>query len=81
MKKEPDVGHEVGEAEEAVCLGVLPPLPAGVGGEHVVDGAHDLVHALHVALPRVQLGVEEQDPFHHFPVGLVAQAEGRVVST
>lgn len=36
-------------------------LLVGVGGEDVVDGREDLVHALDVANARVELGEEEED--------------------
>lgn len=55
------------------------PLAAGVGGEGVVDGAHDLVHALDVGDPRVELGVDEEDPLHHLPVSLAAVRENLVL--
>ena len=50
LKKKPDVGHEVGEAEEAVCLRVFSPLQVGVGGQNIVDGANDFIHTLNIAL-------------------------------
>ena len=74
-----DVGHEVGEAEEAVSLCVGAPLLPRVGGEDVVDGPDDLVHALDVALPGVELGVDEEDPLDDLPVRLVAVLQRRVV--
>ena len=74
-----DVGHEVGEAEKAVGLGVGAPLLPRVGREHVVDGPDDLVHALNVALSGVELGVDEQDPLDHLPVRLVPVFERGVV--
>lgn len=55
------------------------PLAVGVGGEGVVDGPHQLVHALHVGQTRVQLGVDEEDPLHHLPVGLAARRQNLVL--
>ena len=75
----PDVRHQVCEAEEAVSLGVLPPLPGGVRGQHVVDWPDDLIHPLDVALARVELGVEEEDPLDDLPVGLLARLHDGVV--
>ena len=65
---------------------MLPPVSArgaagaGVGGEDVVDGADDLVHALDVSLAGVELGVEEEDPLDDLPVRLLPRLhDGRVV--
>ena len=75
----PDVRHQVCEAEEAVGLGVLPPLPGGVRGQHVVDWPDDLIHPLNVALTRIELGIEEEDPLDDLPVGLLARLHDGVV--
>ena len=39
------------------------PLAVGVGGKGVVEGPHDLVHALHVSNAGVELGVDEHGAF------------------
>lgn len=56
------------------------PLAVGVGGEGVVEGPHDLIHALHVRDARVELGVDEEDPLHHLPVGLTAAGRHLVLT-
>lgn len=48
------------------------PFTVGIRGKGVVEGPHDLVHALHVGNARVELGIDEQDALHHLPVGLTA---------
>lgn len=55
------------------------PVCVGVGGEGVVNGPDDLVHALHVGDARVQLGVDEQDSLHHLPVRLAAVRQNLVL--
>ena len=50
-----------------------------VRGEYVVNGTDDLVHALDVALPGVELGVDEEDPLDDLPVRLVAVLQRGVV--
>lgn len=52
-----------------------------VYSECVVYGANDLVHALHVALAGVQLGVEEQHALDHLPVSLAAFIQWNIVTT
>lgn len=52
----------------------------GVDGKCMVYGAYNFVHALHVALARVELGVEEQHTFYYLPVRLATLIERRVVS-
>lgn len=97
------LGHQVGEAEERVGLGVLCsqensvhervcshsptqrnqqqvsvlisltlPLVVGVRGEGVVNGTHDLIHALNVSDAWVEFGVDEENPLDHFPVRFTA---------
>ena len=39
-------------------------------GKCVVDWANDLIHALHIGLAGVELGIDEEDPLHHLPVSL-----------
>lgn len=48
------------------------PLAVGVSGKGIVEGPHDLIHALHVSDARVELGIDEQDTLHHLPMGLAA---------
>lgn len=55
-------------------------LSVGVNGEDMIDGPDDLVHALDVALPRVELGIQEQHPFHYLPVCLAALVQRRVIT-
>ena len=55
------------------------PAHIRVGGERVVDGANDLVHALDVALAGVQLGVEEEDALDDLPVRLLTARQSHVV--
>ena len=55
------------------------PLAVGVGGKGVVEGPHDLIHALHVSDAGVELGVDEQDPLHHLPVGFTAVGQHHVL--
>lgn len=44
------------------------PLAVGVRSKGVVDRPDDLIHALDVRYPRVQFGVDKENPFHHLPV-------------
>lgn len=76
-EKVSDLAHQRGEAPEAVGLSKLSVLV--IRREDVVDGPDDLVHALYVALARVQLRVDEQHPLHHLPVRLFALLHRRVV--
>lgn len=55
------------------------PLAVGVSGKGIVEGPHDFIHALHVSNARVELGVDEQDPLHHLPVGLAAVGQHLVL--
>lgn len=55
------------------------PLAIGVSGKSVVEGAHDLIHALHISDARVELGIDEQDPFHHLPVGFTAIGQNLIL--
>lgn len=48
------------------------PLAVGVGGKGIIEGPHDLIHALYISNARVELGIDEQDALHHLPVGLAA---------
>ena len=41
--------------------------------QHIIQGPHDLVHALNVSLARVQLGVHEEHSLHNLPVGLTSR--------
>lgn len=55
------------------------PLAVGVSGKGIVEGSHDLIHALHVSDARVELGIDEQDALHHLPVGLTAAGQHLVL--
>ena len=68
-----DLGHQVDKAEEGVGLGVLVPPGPALRDHDVVERRHNVVHALHVADPGVQLGVQEQDAQQHLPVQLLRQ--------
>lgn len=46
------------------------PLAVGVRGKSVVDWPNDLIHALDISDPRVEFGIDEEDPLHHLPVCL-----------
>ena len=55
------------------------PIAAGVGGEQIINGPDDLVHALDVTLAGIQLGVNEQNPLDYLPVRLLTRIEDSVV--
>lgn len=55
------------------------PFPIRVCGKGVVDGPHNLIHALHVGDAGVELGVDEQDALHHLPVSLTAVGQHLVL--
>lgn len=67
--------HSLPGSSKCVTL----PLAVGVCGEGVVNGTHDLVHALHVSDARVEFGVDEENPFNHFPVRFTAVREHLVL--
>jgi hypothetical protein len=60
----PKLGHQVDEAPKGVRLSALPRVLVRVGAEDVIDGRQQLVHALHVGQPRVQLGIHKQRALH-----------------
>lgn len=39
-------------------------------GKSVIDWPNNLIHALHIGLARIELGIDKQDPLHHLPVSL-----------
>ena len=53
VKHVSDMAHNEGEAEECISLCVFAPHRVGVGGKDVIQGAEDLVHALHIVVQLV----------------------------
>lgn len=47
-------------------------LQRGITGHDEIDWSDNLVHSLDVANSWIQFRVQEQDPFHHFPVRLLS---------
>ena len=60
----PELGQQVHEAVEGVGLRMLRRARRGVGAEVVVQRRQQLVHALHVAQARVELGKYKQAALH-----------------
>lgn len=44
------------------------PLAIGVCGKVVVNWSNNLIHALYVGYPRVEFGIDKEDPLHHLPM-------------
>lgn len=55
------------------------PLAVRVSGKRIVEGPHDFIHALHISDARVELGIDEQDPLHHLPVGFAAIGQNLIL--
>ena len=59
-----ELGDDVHEAVERVRLGRAARRPVSIRPEVEVQRREQLVHALHVAQPRVELGEDEQRALH-----------------
>ena len=71
-------GHTDGRTD-AIRAHSKIPTPVRIGGESVVNGSDDFIHALNVALAGVELGVKKEDPLHDFPMGFLTVGEVTVV--
>lgn len=56
------------------------PFAVRVCSKGVVKRPHDFIHALDIGYPGVQLGIDEQDPLHHFPVSFAAIGQNFVLA-
>lgn len=56
------------------------PFTVRICGKGVVKRPHDFIHPLNIGYPRVQLGIDEQDSLHHFPVSFTAVGQNFVLT-
>lgn len=56
------------------------PLAVRICSKGVVKGPHYFIHPLNVGYPGVQLGIDEKDSLHHFPVSFAAIGQNFVLT-
>lgn len=56
------------------------PFTVRICSKGVVKRPHDFIHPLNIRYPRVQLGIDEQDSLHHFPVSFTAIRQNFVLA-